>query len=126
MFVLLFAVTIFSCKKEKITKDHSEFVGHWYEQTSNTTYNKLHIESDSKGILSINTVGNSDSEDHQFRKWRIKDNHLYYGVGTDLGEISHYPSAAANDIPLGFNNDTIKTGSIYMVLNNSYYLMKDN
>ena len=126
LFIFLSSSLFFSCKKERLTKEHPEFIGNWEEQTTNSTYHKLHIEGESKGILSIYTVGNSDSEDHQLRKWRIKGDHLYYGIETDLGEISHYPSPAANDIPLGFNNDTIKAGTIYLVLKNSYYLLKDN
>ena len=126
IFVILFSSALFSCKKEKVTKEHSELVGNWVEQTNANTYHKLHIENESTGILSIYTVGNSDSEDHQFRKWRIKNNHLYYGIETDLGEISQYPGAAASDIVLGFNNDTIKKGTVCMVLNHSYYLLNDN
>jgi hypothetical protein len=122
IFVLLFSSAIFSCKKERVTKEHPEFIGHWFEHTTESTYNKLYIESKSKGILSIITIGNSDSEDHQFRKWRIKDDHLYYGIETDLGEISQYPITAVTDIPLGFANDTIKAGKTYMILNHNYYV----
>jgi hypothetical protein len=122
IFIILFSLQIFSCKKERITKDHVEFIGDWSEETNNTTYHKLHIQNQSKGVYSIYNVGNSDSEDHQFRKWRIKDNHLYYGIQSDLGEISQYPITASTNIPLGFGNDTIKVGTVYMVLNHNYYV----
>ena len=122
IFIFLFLSAIFSCKKERVAKDHPEFIGHWFEQTNESVSHRLYIENESKGVYAILTVGNPDTEDHQFRKWRIKNDHLYYGIQTDLGEISQYPITAVNDIPLDFNSDTIKTGTKYMVLNHNYYI----
>ncbi|MGZ4033291.1 MAG: hypothetical protein ACXVPU_01790 [Bacteroidia bacterium] len=125
LIILVFVSILFSCTKERITKDHPEFIGNWTEHTNAQSYHKLHIQNESKGVLSIYTIGNSDSEDHQFRKWRIKNNNLYYGIETNLGEISQYPTIASSDIGLAFNSDTIRAGTKYMILKGSYYTESD-
>ena len=119
-FFLIFCCILFSCKKEKISKNHPELVGTWKEINGLDTYSKLAIENNGSGTLYDCHPG--DCGDIQFRKWRIKNNHLFYGVANDLGEISQFPSTATSDIVLGIGiNDTIKSGSRYMILNHNYF-----
>ena len=119
LLLALFFATFFSCKKEKITKNHPELVGTWKEINGLTKYAKLEIKSNGSGILYDCYPG--DCGDIQFRKWRIKNNHLYYGVSNDLGEITKFPQITSTDILIG-TNDTIKGGEHYMILNHNYYV----
>lgn len=120
LFILfLFSFLLFGCKKEKISEDHSELIGTWKELNGADEYAKLEIRSDSKGTLY--DCRPEECGDIQFRKWRIKNNHLYYGIANDLGEIMQYPIIATAEILIG-ENDTIKTGERYMILNYSYYI----
>ena len=106
-----------SCKKEKLIDNHTDFLGTWIQLTDENIYHKLDIRNNSKGTYYECTKGASgDCADTQFRKWRIKNNNLYYGTTKDLGEIMEYPTVATFDIPVG-NSDTIKTGTKYMILN---------
>lgn len=116
---LILCGAITSCKKEKTSEDHPELIGTWKEMSGQSNYAKLEIKSDSKGTLYDCHPG--DCGDIQFRKWRIKNNHLYYGVANDLGEITQYPRITSIDI-LITENDTIKTGERYLILNHSYYV----
>ena len=106
-----------SCKKEKISEEHAELIGTWKEINGKEEYANLEIKTDSKGTLY--DCRPEECGDIQFRKWRIKNNHLYYGIAKDLGEITQYPLIATSDIII--ENDTIKTGERYMILNYSYY-----
>ena len=121
ILVLLFSSVTFACKKEKVTKNHPELLGNWIEHSSDKAYHKLYIENESKGTLYECTRGASgDCADTQFRKWRIKNNHLFYGIANDLGEILLYPTTATSDILFG-TNDTIKAGEKYIILNHYYW-----
>lgn len=120
--IILITCLIISCKKEKITDDFPKFIGTWIQQTDESIYHKLDIRNNSKGNYYECTNGPmGDCADTQFRKWRIKNNHLYYGSLNDLGEIMIHPTIASSDIILG-NNDTIKSGKTYILLNYSYYV----
>ena len=122
LFLFILTSIIFSCKKEKIIEQNPEFVGYWIQQTDEGLFHKLDIRSESKGTFYECSGGaTGDCADTQFRKWRIKNNDLYYGIGNNLGEIMQYPTTATIDILFG-NNDTIKTGKRYMILNYSYYV----
>lgn len=119
---ILISLLIFSCKKEKISEDHPELIGNWTQQTDEELYKKLYIKDKSKGTLyECSSAPGGDCADSEFRKWRIKDNQLFYGLSNNLGEITQYPTIAASDILFG-TNDTIKSGERYMALNYSYYV----
>ena len=97
-------------------------MGYWIQRTDDGLFHKLDIRSESKGTFYECSGGvTGDCAGTQFRKWRIKNNNLYYGIGNNLGEIMQYPTTATIDILFG-NNDTIKTGKRYMILNYSYYV----
>lgn len=49
IYFLLVFVFLFSCKKEKITIKHAEFVGRWIELSGENTYHELYIQDDSQG-----------------------------------------------------------------------------
>lgn len=118
--LILLSFLQFSCKKEKISKNHPELVGTWTERNGESTYRVLEIANNSGGTMYTYFPG--DNDDTQFRKFRIKDNQLFYGLVNNLGEISQYPIVASNDISLGFGNNYIITaGKKYMIVNHNYF-----
>ncbi|HEY0031178.1 MAG TPA: hypothetical protein VGC65_10500 [Bacteroidia bacterium] len=114
---VLMSFMLFSCKKEKISKTHPELAGRWTEQTGTDQYKILEINQDGSGVYYEDYPSEGDKK---HRKWRLKDNFLFYGLTDNLGEITEYPTNASSDMPYG-NNDTIIAGTRYFIPNNTFY-----
>ena len=120
-FFLIFCSILLSCKKEKISKNHSELAGTWKETNGTSTYRILDISDNSTGTLYEYYPG--DNNDTKFRKFRIKNDRLFYGLSNDIGEITQFPTVATSSIPLGFGiNDSITAGTKYIIVNHNYFI----
>jgi hypothetical protein len=117
----LLIISIASCKKKKVTKNHSEMVGSWKHYISNNEIQYLSIESDARGKIEYYKDGKFDT-DTKSRKWFIKNSYLMFGRITPKDEkfkINSFPAVATYSFINGL--DTVILGERYMTLNNNVY-----
>ena len=121
IIALLLFISLAGCKKEKVTKNHSEMIGSWKHYISNNEIQYLSIESDGRGKIEYYKDGKFDT-DTKSRKWFVKNNYLMFGRITPKDEkfkINSFPAVATYSFIEG--SDTVISGDRYMVLNNNVY-----
>jgi len=119
-FTLIFTF-MFGCDKQKITKEHPEFIGTWKHYLSATEIQYLIIGSDGRGRIEKLKDGKMTS-DSKPRKWFIKEGYLMFGRITPKDEkfkINIYPTEVAIFTISGF--DTLIVGQPLMILNDKPY-----
>ncbi|MBS1636913.1 MAG: hypothetical protein JST26_13430 [Bacteroidetes bacterium] len=122
-YSIIIVLTLFSCKREKITKNHSELIGTWVHYTSSNEKHYISIDKDGSGGMEWYKDGKF-VRDTQHRKWFIKNDYLLFGrlsskKDKESYKITMYPTIATYSFIT--NCDTVQTGEKYMTLDGNIY-----
>lgn len=121
------SLVFFACRREKIEKNHKEFIGDWTHHLNDTEDQYLRINTDGGGYVKVYKDGKIEQE--HSRHWYIKDNYLLFGPisrkkgtggkGAFSYKITQPPSVATYSFTS--NYDTVLVGDTYIILDNNVY-----
>ncbi len=124
IFLFCFLGSMCSCKKERITKGHEEFVGFWKHYTDSEKFSAVEIESSGGGTI-YDTYDDNPSDDAEAGNWFIKGDGLIFGhfYNTKIDfKIDIYPTEAESAFIIDY--DTVSIGDRYMKLDGDIYISK--
>ena len=118
---LLILISAFSCKKERIKKNHKEFIGFWIHHLNATDKTALEIEPSGGGTV-FYTWDHNLSDDDESGNWFIKDENLifcHFYCNKPYFKIDQYPIKADSAFIVDY--DTILKGNRFIILDGIYY-----